>query len=222
MTLTFDGGRAEIFPAREEARLALWVFAESGEAERLAREMDGRTALFALSGEDWNRDLSPWAAPACFRGGDDFAGEGPAYLRRLARDVFPRAEALAGLPAGCPRAMAGYSLAGLFALWALLETDLFAGAASASGSLWFDGFDDYLVRSAARAAGKAVCLSLGDAEPRTRNRRLACVEERTVLAEDLLRAAGARVAAQRNPGNHFNDPEGRLLRACRALRDLLA
>ena len=37
MTLTFEGGRAEIFPpAKEAARLALWVFAEPDEAERLA------------------------------------------------------------------------------------------------------------------------------------------------------------------------------------------
>ena len=84
MTLEFAGGRADIFPpAGEAVRLALWVFAERDEAERLAGNLGGDAAVFAVSGEEWNRDLSPWAAPACFRGGGDFAGEGPAYLRRL-------------------------------------------------------------------------------------------------------------------------------------------
>ena len=212
----FEKGSVSVLAPEGAARAAFWLFGEPGERDRLARELPADVALLAVTVADWNRDLSPWPAPACFRGGGDFAGDGPALLRLLAEDLLPRAEAAAAL-GPCPRLIAGYSLAGLFALWAFLETDLFSGAASVSGSLWFDGFDGYLRRTASRAAGKAVYLSLGDAEARTRNQRLACVEERTRLAEDLLREAGARVIAERNPGNHFNDPEGRLLRGCLAM-----
>ncbi len=43
------------------------------------------------------------------------------------------------------RGIAGYSLAGLFALWAVYQTGLFDRAASVSGSLWFDGFLTFCV-----------------------------------------------------------------------------
>lgn len=39
--------------------------------------------------------------------------------------------------------LGGYSLAGLFSLWAAYQTNLFAGIAAASPSVWFPGFLDY-------------------------------------------------------------------------------
>lgn len=35
-----------------------------------------KPALAAISGVDWNRELSPWCAPKVFRGGKGFAGGG--------------------------------------------------------------------------------------------------------------------------------------------------
>ena len=40
--------------------------------------------------------------------------------------------------------IAGYSLAGLFALWAAWNSGYFRRVASVSGSLWYPGFTDYI------------------------------------------------------------------------------
>ena len=40
--------------------------------------------------------------------------------------------------------LGGYSLAGLFALWAAYQTDVFSDVAAASPSMWFPGFTGYM------------------------------------------------------------------------------
>ena len=90
-----------------------------------------RPALAAISGVDWNRELSPWGAPRVFRGGEGFAGGGSAFLSVLTGQILPLAKAqLDFVPAS--RAIAGYSLAGLFSLWAAFQTDVFDRTASIS------------------------------------------------------------------------------------------
>ena len=70
---------------------------------------------------DWNCALSPWKAPAVF--GNEGFGEGAAAtlteILSLCRDNTKRYY------------IGGYSLAGLFALWAAYQTDVFAGIAAA-------------------------------------------------------------------------------------------
>ena len=42
-----------------------------------------KPALAAISGVDWNRELSPWPASRVLRNGADFGGKGPAFLDAL-------------------------------------------------------------------------------------------------------------------------------------------
>ena len=79
----------------------------------------------------------------------------------------------------------GYSLAGLFALWAAYQTDVFKGVAAASPSMWFPGFADYMRENIIHA--KFVYLSLGDKEEKTRNPVMAAVGDRIREAYGLLR-----------------------------------
>ena len=51
-----------------------------------------KPALAAISGADWNRELSPWPAPRAFRGGEDFGGDGPAFLSTLTGQIVPLTE----------------------------------------------------------------------------------------------------------------------------------
>ena len=83
-----------------------------------------KPALAAVSGVDWNRELSPWPAPRVLRNGADFGGEGPAFLDRLTGQIVPLAETQLGF-VPVSRAIAGYSLVGLFALWSVFQTDAF-------------------------------------------------------------------------------------------------
>ena len=170
-----------------------------------------KPALAAISGADWNRELPPWPAPKVFRGGGDFGGEGPAFLDRLTGQIVPPVEAQLGF-VPVSRAVAGYSLAGLFALWSVLQTDIFDRAASVSGSLWYDGFTDYVRASAPPNSLRQVYLSLGDREKNARNQRMAAVEDCTRQTAELLRERNIPVVFEMNPGGHFQDIPGRIAR----------
>ncbi len=171
-----------------------------------------RPVLAAISGVDWNRELSPWPAPKAFRGTDNFGGEAPAFLDALTGHMIPLVEEHLGF-ASTSRVIAGYSLAGLFALWSVFTTDVFDRAASVSGSLWYDGFIEYVSSGALRDSVERVYLSLGDREKNARNPRLAAVEERTSQMAELLRSKGIPVIFELNQGGHFDDVAGRITRA---------
>ena len=166
---------------------------------------------------DWNRELSPWSAPKAFRNGADFEGQGPVLLDVLTHQIIPLTEKhLRCAPEF--RGIAGYSLAGLFALWAVYQTDLFDRAASISGSLWFDGFLDFMRTNTPKT--KLVYLSLGDREKAVKNPRLAVVEDCTVQAVELLREQRVPTVFEMNRGGHFQNVPSRIACGIQALKDI--
>ncbi len=203
--------------SEESSRSVVYAMLDGEDAAEVWNLMKRpRPALAAVSGMDWNRELSPWAAPKAFRGGEEFSGGGPGFLSVLTGQIVPLVEGRLGFaPQTC--AIAGYSLAGLFALWSVFQTDAFDRAASVSGSLWFDGFLDYMEGSAPSDGLRCVYLSLGDREKNTRNPRMAVVEERTRQAEKLLRARDVPVTFELNPGGHFQDVPSRIARGINAV-----
>lgn len=180
----------------------------SGEEAAEHVKADATLALVPVA--DWNRELSPWKAEKCFRSGEDFGGGAGEYLTQLAQEI-PEFERKSGL-APVRRAICGYSLAGLCALYALYVTNIFNGAVSASGSMWFDGWLDFMRRNALKKPDTCAYLSVGDREARTRNTRLARVEECTREAAEILAAQGVRTEFELNPGNHFCESGPRLAR----------
>ena len=84
--------------------------------------------------------MVPWDSPPAFKNAAPCTGGADNYLRLLILEIIPMAEEeLNGVP--CWRGIAGYSLAGLFALYAIYQTDLFSRVGSISGSLvsWNEG-----------------------------------------------------------------------------------
>lgn len=162
-----------------------------------------------VSGMDWNRDLSPWPAQRVFSRGQDFAGRADDFLK----EIMPLAE-----KAEQPLIIAGYSLAGLFALYASAREELFAGCASVSGSLWYPGFSDWLKEHPVHA--RAVYLSLGDREKNTSSPLMKTVEERTEEISRMI-SCYADTVFEMNPGGHFQDPERRLEKGIARLREML-
>ena len=163
--------------------------------------------LVAVIVDDWNDDLSPWNAPAVY-GKKDFGGGASTTL-----DAISEYTASLNLPGdGSVKCyIGGYSLAGLFALWAVYQTDVFSGAAAASPSVWYPGFTDYMKVRTIRTG--QVYLSLGDAEPRTRHPVMSTVGDRIREAHDLLEQTGVDCKLEWNPGNHFAEPELRTAKA---------
>ena len=198
-----------LHPARGKADTIVYMHEDFVTACRV-RELltaEGLSAdLAAVGGIDWNDALSPWPAPKVFRGGGDFGGHAEEHLARLRNEVFPAVEA----GRNCRRMIAGYSLAGLFALWAACGCDLFSSCASVSGSLWYDGFADWLNGMSPRLEG--VYLSVGEREKITKNARMAAVEDETRRACRILAEKGIPAVFECNPGGHFNDVPVRIAR----------
>ena len=216
--LTVGGCSVSLFAPTVRAGCPI-VYAHIGEAEAeaVAARLGGvPLVLAAVDGADWEKDLSPWPAPKVFRRGHDFAGGANAYLRRLTETVVPGVEeSLAFTPRF--RAVAGYSLAGLFAVYALYRTDIFDRAASVSGSLWYDGFLDFMGRNSPKRKPDKVYFSLGDRESRTGDRRLSTGGTCTAEAERLMRGLGAVSVLELYRGNHFADVPERIAKGLRWL-----
>ena len=163
--------------------------------------------LKAVRVRSWNSDLSPWRAPAVF--GDEDFGEGAAETLKFIMDnVVPAPE---DAPFIKTILIGGYSLAGLFALWAGYQTDRFSGIAAASPSIWFPHFTEYMRKNEIRA--EHVYLSLGDREERTRNPVMSQVGNAIRTARELLSDTGTDCELEWNKGNHFKNPDLRTAKA---------
>ena len=161
--------------------------------------------LKAVRVNSWNTDLSPWPAPAVF--GDEDFGEGASRtLEILLREIIPEI-----LSENEKIYLGGYSLAGLFALWAGYQTDFFEGIAAASPSIWFPGFTDYMRANTLQAG--AVYLSLGDREERTKSPFMSQVGNAIRDGYAVLRNAGINCTLEWNKGNHFKNPDLRTAKA---------
>ena len=171
-----------------------------GESARIGETADD-FCLAAVKVDDWNQDLSPWQAPAVF-GNEDF-GNGAAKTLETVLDICSDSSK--------KYYIGGYSLAGLFSLWAVYQTDVFSGVAAASPSMWFPGFIDYMKEHEIKT--DKVYLSLGNKEEKTRNPVMATVGDRIREAEMLLKEQGTDCILEWNQGNHFRDPDIRTARA---------
>ena len=181
-----------------------------------------RCSIVSVFGMDWERDLTPWPAPKVLKRGSDFSGKAEAFLDSLKKEILPWTEK-ESIPEGCVprRDIVGISLAGLFSLWSAFQSGCpFSGIASVSGSLWFDGFMDYLEKTSFPVSPEGVYLSVGDTEKNTRNPRMAVVEDNTREAARIIESRGIHVKMELNPGNHFSDTIPRLRKAIDFLLDL--
>lgn len=158
-----------------------------------------QATFVVISGVSWEEDLTPWKAPG-LKGGE-YAGKAQYFLEMLKADLFFNLEISLQMKKA-ERSIVGVSLSGLFAVWASLSMPLFSAVGSVSGSLWYDGFLEWMKKNTDTVTGRYY-FSLGDKEKEGKNRRLASVEESTLEAVDLLKSVGKDVTFEYNEGNHF-------------------
>ncbi len=171
------------------------------EAELIKEAVGDDWCLTAVKVDNWNDDLSPWNAPAVF-GNDDFGGRAVDTLQEILK--------LTG-DAKKTYYIGGYSLAGLFSLWAAYNTDIFVGVAAASPSVWFPEFTSYMESN--RIGCNSVYLSLGDKEEKTKNHVMRTVGDCIRSAYELLSKEGIDCILEWNNGNHFKDADIRTAKA---------
>ena len=186
----------------------------------------------------WEENFSPWCAPRVFAKGPNFGDGAQKTLDILINQVVLWAESDLTEPPAY-RALVGYSLAGLFSLWAGVSPQLSDAAApqvargvargsqldapattfqrigAVSGSFWFPSLLDYVDQ---QLSGGAVglthaYLSLGDREARTPNPQIMHVRENAELLASKLQNAGITSTFELNRGNHFQNVEGRMQKA---------
>ena len=104
--------------------------------------------------------------------------------------------------------ISGYSLAGLFSLYAMHELDL-DGAISVSGSLWKEGWLDYLKEHP--IYHKKIYLSLGSKEHKTRNVLMKNVLKNTLETYEIYQKEN-QCFFEKNVGNHFFQSEQRMMK----------
>ena len=163
--------------------------------------------------KDWDAAYSPWPASI---GDRHFDGQASDYFYQLQTEVLPQLKKMYSLSDHCLLSFAGYSLAGLAALYAMLHTTTFRCCASISGSLWYPGWTEYLEQHIKNIGSQSlVYLSLGKAEVKTRSALMQSNKVRTEYTEFLLaeHLSGSAVFFEWNNGNHFYEIPQRITKA---------
>lgn len=157
--------------------------------------------------KDWDRYLTPWKADINMSG-REFRGEAAELLKDIEEKALPKLKELA------PNEriyLAGYSLAGLFALWTMYESAMFNGAACCSASLWYPGWKEYASAHTLKQPSD-IYLSLGKAEKKARNPVMRTIEENMLLQLQLIKQDknAMRSCMKWHEGGHFNETDERV------------
>lgn len=172
------------------------------EAELIAKGAGRPFVLAAFEITDWERELTPWPDKA-ISASPAVGTHACATLGYIGRQLLPGLRERFG--GSLPAVIGGYSLAGLFALWAATESSLFSGVAAASPSVWIRGWNDYAESHPTKA--RQVFLSLGRREEKTRNKAIAQVGDnlRRYHAQLEAQTGAGNTALAWNDGGHFSD-----------------
>lgn len=213
---TLDNRTVKIYKQGKEGLPVIYLndYGDSGEdlleqcEEGLCRPFN----LVTISGFDWEEDLTPWAAGDIVSDDDNFAGKASEHLTWMLERVRPYVEEILG-EINSVSYISGFSLAGLFALWSLYQTDVFYGAVCVSGSLWYPGFKAYAMKYEIKRQPSRVYFSIGGKESNTDHPEFK-------KTEGVFRELNEYYKAERkicpifqlNAGGHFKDTEERLVK----------
>ena len=179
------------------------------EAQQIAELSKVPFVLATIELEDWMADLMPWPDGNVSR--DPETGKhGQETLSYVLMDLVPELQHRYG---PLPMILGGYSLGGLFALWASMQTDSFKAVAAASPSVWIHNWMPFARKHIPMA--DYVYLSLGDQEEHVKNQAIARVGENLREQYELLQKhlQPNHCTLVWEEGGHFSDNEGRLARA---------
>ncbi len=190
---------------------------QEAQADELAFRLPEYNVV-ALMEPNWEQSFTPWAAPKLYKKAADFGGGAAAYHAWFTQTLVAEVEQRMGWQPQW-RALLGYSLAGLFALYAAYEMPYFQRVACVSGSLWFDGWTDFAASHTPKTLPAAMYFSLGEQEANSKNARLAQVQAAMEHTVAQWQAYGVPLRYEINAGGHFDDVAERLAKAARWLAE---
>lgn len=204
---TIDNKKISIYKSSAPNKPVIYLNMYTDESEQIYKLLQNLRcpdfSLVCISNLDWNSDMTPWDIPPIFKNDIPYTGKADNYLQILTEKIVPEAETkIAGHALW--RAITGYSLGGLFAIYSLYKTALFSRAASISGSLWFPQIKEFIFSHEMKIKPDYLYFSLGDKECKTRNPYLKEVQHNTQELEAFYHSKNINTIFQLNLGNHYH------------------
>ena len=205
----FATGHPEVLLIQPSARHETKNDGINREVKALAANATKGFAIVFFDTVEWAKALMPWHDEAVSR--DEEVGmHAQDTLIYIEESLVPWLHERFGK---LPCIIGGYSLGGLFALWAARQSAAFCAVAAASPSLWIKGWTDYADNRSLNA--QLAYVSLGNREEHCRNQRMArigdCVRhEHLTLANQIGSSA---TTLEWNSGGHFGNEAERTAKA---------
>lgn len=165
--------------------------------------------LVEVSNIDWNSDMTPWKYK-------NFSGNADRYLNILENKIMKEVLNKLNNIKISSYILIGYSLSGLFSLYAASKSKLFNKFGSVSGSIWYRNFSSYFEKY--NYKDKTFYLSLGDKEKFSKNNDLKKVEDETLKIYKFLKENN-KVYFEFNNGGHFNNEKERIIKCIEYLTE---
>ena len=151
--------------------------------------------------------MTPWECPPLYKGDSECKGCADNYLKVIEDKIIPKVEEYITNTLHKEIdyfGIAGYSLGGLFAVYSAYKTDTFKRIASASGSMWYPNFAEFVKENEISKNIDKIYFSLGNKEKNSKNELLRTVEDKTKEIQEYL---GKNIDSiyEENQGNHFQD-----------------
>lgn len=158
--------------------------------------------LVTIENIDWDNEMTPYFNPPIFKNDQSYQGLGNEHLKLIEDKIIPEVRKRLLIK---PKEyiLAGYSLAGLFSIFAIINTNYFTKFVSGSGSLWYPNFIEYFKNNLSKYP-KKVYLSLGNTEKNGRDMSK-CVQDKTEELLYYLKNKGIDVIFELNEGGHFKN-----------------
>ncbi len=177
----------------------------------LWNESSKEFCLINISNIDWNKDLTPWKARSPFN--EDFEGKAIEHLKFI--ENYLNSLNLSNKKIY----LIGYSLAGLFSLYASFNSNMFNGIGCISASLWYPNLLDYVKENNINDNIEKIYISLGNKEKESKNKTLREIEAKTNEIVNNLKDK-KRVKYELNNGGHFTDETIRILKCIEYLKSM--
>ena len=176
------------------------------EVKHIGENTDRNFSLVAFKIEDWNSELTPWEMPL-LRGKGNFGDGAAGTLEFIKNELIPALSEYTNTEnKEIKYILGGYSLAGLFSLWSVYQTDIFEGIAAVSPSVWYKKWIEYV--EAEKPLSEKIYLSLGDTEEKTKHQILSKIGENIRKQHEILeKSENVKTILEWNEGNHFKSPD---------------